>query len=250
MLWYYISNGKQAGPVEEDQFLQMIRDGKINPADKAWNSSMGDTWASIDSIPGLAPEKSGKLTMAVSRAPSEETITKKADTENIVPALPGSRARAHQENDAPGMSFAKAAKVLAVCILLAAFAGYSYKHPEFLKNFQGYPSEKRRYARELIHEQLKLVSLYYVTPDSSSLYLKGQITNKGNRGLSKVDIHCHAVAEETGELLIDETIDIGALEAGERKQIKKRVGRGAARFWWDTDIVYIDFADEKDKTEK
>jgi uncharacterized membrane protein len=53
MLWSYISNGQQIGPVEEDEFFQLARLGKIKPTDLVWNPTLGDKWVEAGTIEGL-----------------------------------------------------------------------------------------------------------------------------------------------------------------------------------------------------
>ena len=51
--WYYLSNGQQAGPVEEDVLRQMIQAGRIGPAELVWSDGMPG-WLPVASVPGLA----------------------------------------------------------------------------------------------------------------------------------------------------------------------------------------------------
>ena len=53
MQWFYIENGQRVGPVEEADFLQLIRSGKLAPADLVWNADMGTEWHPAGSVPGL-----------------------------------------------------------------------------------------------------------------------------------------------------------------------------------------------------
>ena len=53
MQWFYIENGQRVGPVEEADFLQLIRSGKLAPGDLVWNADMGSEWHPAGSVPGL-----------------------------------------------------------------------------------------------------------------------------------------------------------------------------------------------------
>lgn len=53
MQWFYIENGQRIGPVEEADFRQLIRSGKLAPGDLVWNADMGTEWHPAGSVPGL-----------------------------------------------------------------------------------------------------------------------------------------------------------------------------------------------------
>ena len=40
MNWYYAENNQRNGPVSEDEFAQLVRDGKIAPAMLVWSEGM------------------------------------------------------------------------------------------------------------------------------------------------------------------------------------------------------------------
>lgn len=44
MNWYYVDNGKQSGPISDEQLDQMLRGGKIKPDSLVWREGMAD-WA-------------------------------------------------------------------------------------------------------------------------------------------------------------------------------------------------------------
>ncbi len=54
MNWYYIEQGKQAGPVADEQLDQMIQTGAIQPATLVWREGMAD-WMPYSSARGGAP---------------------------------------------------------------------------------------------------------------------------------------------------------------------------------------------------
>lgn len=57
MQWYYAVKGQQQGPVEWETLILLAREGRVNPYDLVWNSTMGNQWAKASTIPGLfAPE--------------------------------------------------------------------------------------------------------------------------------------------------------------------------------------------------
>ncbi len=54
MLWYYIKDGQRLGPIEDDEIAGMVRDGRLNPDNLVWNETMGEEWAEVRSVAGLA----------------------------------------------------------------------------------------------------------------------------------------------------------------------------------------------------
>lgn len=55
MVWHYIENGKQAGPVDEATFQSMVNSGAINGNTQVWRDGMPN-WAPYSSVaPGAAP---------------------------------------------------------------------------------------------------------------------------------------------------------------------------------------------------
>jgi len=68
MQWHYALGEQPQGPVEEDEFRQLIADGSITPETLVWNETMGDAWKPAGEIPGL-------LTAAVTGAVAGETTT-------------------------------------------------------------------------------------------------------------------------------------------------------------------------------
>jgi len=42
MQWYYVENGQQAGPVEDDVLASLVRGGRIDPQTLIWNATMAN----------------------------------------------------------------------------------------------------------------------------------------------------------------------------------------------------------------
>jgi hypothetical protein len=55
MVWYYGKDGKQIGPLDDDEIRAAIAEGEIEPADLVWNEEMGSSWRRADAVPGLMP---------------------------------------------------------------------------------------------------------------------------------------------------------------------------------------------------
>ncbi len=53
MQWYYIVDGVQNGPIEQDAFFALAKSGQLKPTDYVWNQTMGQQWAEALTIPGL-----------------------------------------------------------------------------------------------------------------------------------------------------------------------------------------------------
>ncbi len=53
MDWYYIKNGQQVGPVDEQELFRLAHTGVILPKDRVWNASMGGEWGFAADVPGL-----------------------------------------------------------------------------------------------------------------------------------------------------------------------------------------------------
>lgn len=53
MQWHYAVKGQQFGPVEQDQLLALIREGKVGSSDLVWNPGMGSQWAKVSDVPDL-----------------------------------------------------------------------------------------------------------------------------------------------------------------------------------------------------
>jgi uncharacterized RDD family membrane protein YckC len=58
MNWYYVDQGKQAGPVDEAQFAELVRTGKILPDTLVWREGMA-AWLSYREV--LSPSPSAGL---------------------------------------------------------------------------------------------------------------------------------------------------------------------------------------------
>jgi hypothetical protein len=52
--WYYLSDGRQAGPVSCGELGQLAASGALQPADLVWKAGMGD-WSSVGSVEGVFP---------------------------------------------------------------------------------------------------------------------------------------------------------------------------------------------------
>ncbi len=53
LVWWYESNGAQAGPVPDSVLLEMVRTGSLSPQARVWRSGM-PTWQPVASVPELA----------------------------------------------------------------------------------------------------------------------------------------------------------------------------------------------------
>ena len=53
MKWYYAETGQQRGPVEEEEFRQLITAGTIRPNTLVWREGMADwrQWAELSGPP-------------------------------------------------------------------------------------------------------------------------------------------------------------------------------------------------------
>ena len=63
MVWHYIENGKQAGPVDEATFQSMVNSGAINANTQVWRDGMPN-WAPYSSL-----ASAGAVATAVAVAP-------------------------------------------------------------------------------------------------------------------------------------------------------------------------------------
>lgn len=54
MNWYYADQGKQTGPVTQDQIEQLVRDGKIQPETLVWREGMA-TWLPYRDVTAAPP---------------------------------------------------------------------------------------------------------------------------------------------------------------------------------------------------
>ncbi len=84
MNWYYVEQGKQAGPVSDEQFDEMVRDGRIMPDMLVWREGMAD-WVPCREARGQSASSGTGVTAAEARPqavcsecgkvfPAEETI--------------------------------------------------------------------------------------------------------------------------------------------------------------------------------
>ncbi len=53
LVWWYESNGAQAGPVPDAVLLELVRSGRVSPQARVWRSGM-PTWQPVASVPELA----------------------------------------------------------------------------------------------------------------------------------------------------------------------------------------------------
>lgn len=51
-LWYYAREGRQLGPVEEDELRRLVMAGSVRGSDYVWTDGMAD-WQPADRVPGL-----------------------------------------------------------------------------------------------------------------------------------------------------------------------------------------------------
>jgi len=51
--WYYAIEGRQQGPIDEQDLMALAQRGKLKPDDLVWNSAMGEQWGKASSVPGL-----------------------------------------------------------------------------------------------------------------------------------------------------------------------------------------------------
>ncbi len=60
MQWHYAKQGRQFGPVDEDELRRLAQQGQIAPDDLVWNPTLGDKWvaaASVEKLFGAAPNR-------------------------------------------------------------------------------------------------------------------------------------------------------------------------------------------------
>ncbi len=80
MQWYYIVDGEQKGPIEQDEFFELARSGVVKPADYVWSPSMGDQWTEASKVPGLfATQAAPQKRLQLRKTDEEKTDEKKAD---------------------------------------------------------------------------------------------------------------------------------------------------------------------------
>jgi uncharacterized membrane protein len=60
--WWYAVDGKQTGPVSENELRDRIRQGRLTSSDLVWEPSFGDQWRPIGEVPGLTGDTSRVLT--------------------------------------------------------------------------------------------------------------------------------------------------------------------------------------------
>ena len=76
MSWHYVDEaGNQAGPVEENAFQLLVREGKISPATHVWRQGMSE-WQSYGSVAGSAPAPAEMVVCTVSgkSVPKDEAV--------------------------------------------------------------------------------------------------------------------------------------------------------------------------------
>ena len=52
--WFYILDGERHGPVEPEEMLRLVRDGRLGPDDLVWNPDMGEEWIPVSKVPALS----------------------------------------------------------------------------------------------------------------------------------------------------------------------------------------------------
>ena len=68
MEWYYASNRQQLGPVSQDELIELVRSGKIQPTDLVWNASM-TSWQPFKEVLEV-PAAESTATTATDPAPA------------------------------------------------------------------------------------------------------------------------------------------------------------------------------------
>ena len=58
MNWYYVDQGQQAGPVDDTQFAELVRSGKILPDTLVWREGLA-AWIPHREAAGSSPATSG-----------------------------------------------------------------------------------------------------------------------------------------------------------------------------------------------
>lgn len=61
MQWYYEGSQKSVGPISEEEFHALIKDGTINNSTLVWNSTMTD-WKKYGELNGPSAENTGRAT--------------------------------------------------------------------------------------------------------------------------------------------------------------------------------------------
>jgi len=56
MWWYCIIEGKQQGPLTDEQLWELARQKQLKSADMVWNETMGDQWVEAHTVPGIFGE--------------------------------------------------------------------------------------------------------------------------------------------------------------------------------------------------
>src|SRR4051812_19604137 len=58
MNWYYVEQGQQAGPVDDAQLEELLRNGRIQPETLIWREGMAN-WAAYGQVKGGAASGAG-----------------------------------------------------------------------------------------------------------------------------------------------------------------------------------------------
>ncbi|XHR28421.1 MAG: GYF domain-containing protein [Chthoniobacteraceae bacterium] len=77
MKWYYIDGPRRVGPIDETEWAEMVRTGKIRPETLVWHEGMDSHWLPLSEIPPEAPE-----------AASEEEAPEEAEALELEPETP------------------------------------------------------------------------------------------------------------------------------------------------------------------
>jgi uncharacterized RDD family membrane protein YckC len=70
MNWYYVDQGQQAGPVNDAQFEELVRSGKIQPDTLVWREGMA-AWQSYREVKAPAPSSGPPPAASASYAPGQ-----------------------------------------------------------------------------------------------------------------------------------------------------------------------------------
>ncbi len=79
MKWYYIDGPRRVGPIDENEWAEMVRTGKIRPETLVWHEGMDSRWLPLSEIPPEDPEDASQ-----EEAP-EESEEPEASDEDLEP---------------------------------------------------------------------------------------------------------------------------------------------------------------------
>ena len=91
MQWYYVKNGEQLGPVDEQDIRSMLADGRMTLADQVWSETFNTEWLPASAVPAFS-----------GAANAEQSISSPANTP---PSLPRQQVSApRREIESQGVS--------------------------------------------------------------------------------------------------------------------------------------------------